>query len=115
MFAGALLTGIVSQRSLQNSPLESSCVIVALIENHSTSKPLKVSPEKSQILSCDTVVANERYITHSVKFKMLNIPLLLARVQLPGLHKEICQYWDSNEHSLFPKATASTHSTAWAT
>ena len=28
---------------------------------YSTSKPLKASPEKSQILSCDTVVANERY------------------------------------------------------
>jgi len=41
--------------------LESSCVIVALIENYSTSKPLKVSPEKSQTLSCDTVVANEWY------------------------------------------------------
>jgi hypothetical protein len=42
--------------------LESSCVVVALIENCSTSKPLKVSPEKSQILSCDAVAANERYI-----------------------------------------------------
>ena len=31
---------------MQNSPLESSCVVVALIENYSTSKPLKVSPEK---------------------------------------------------------------------
>jgi len=31
---------------LQNSPLESSCVVVALVENYSTSKPLKVSPEK---------------------------------------------------------------------
>jgi hypothetical protein len=47
---------------LQNSPLESSCVVVALIENYRTSKPSKVSPEKSQILSCDTIVANERYI-----------------------------------------------------
>ena len=56
VFADALLTGIVSQRSLQNSPLESGCVVVALIENYSTSKPLKVSPEKSQILSCDSVV-----------------------------------------------------------
>jgi hypothetical protein len=46
---------------LQNSPLESSCVVVALIENYSTSKPLKASPEKSHILRCDTVVANERY------------------------------------------------------
>jgi len=28
----------------------------------STSKPLKVSPEKSLILSCDVVVAKERYV-----------------------------------------------------
>jgi len=47
---------------LQNSPLESSCVVVALVENYSTSKPLKVSPEKSHILTFDTVVANERYV-----------------------------------------------------
>ena len=40
----------------------SSCVVVALIENYNISKPLKGSPEKSHILSCDTVVANERYI-----------------------------------------------------
>jgi hypothetical protein len=46
---------------LQNSPLESIYVVVALIENYNTSKPLKVSPEKSQILDCDTVVANEEY------------------------------------------------------
>jgi hypothetical protein len=46
---------------LQNSPLESSCVVVALIENYSTSKPLKVSSEKSLILICDSVVGNERY------------------------------------------------------
>jgi hypothetical protein len=64
-FADPLLTGIVSLRNLQNSPLKSSCVVVALIENYSTSKPLKVSPEKSQILSCDALVANELY-KHSV-------------------------------------------------
>jgi hypothetical protein len=68
MFADALLTGIVSQCSLQNWLLESSCVIVALIENYSTSKPLKASPEKSPILSCGTVVANERY---EVRFERL--------------------------------------------
>ena len=39
---------------MQNSPLESSCVVVALIENYSTSKPLNFSPDKSHILSCDT-------------------------------------------------------------
>jgi len=49
MFANALLTGIVSQCSSQNSPLESSCVVVAPIENYSTSKALNVSPEKLQI------------------------------------------------------------------
>jgi hypothetical protein len=50
---------------MQNLPLDSNCVIVALIEkNYSNSKPLKVSPEKSHILSCDTVVANERYVQH---------------------------------------------------
>jgi hypothetical protein len=43
------------------SPLESSCIVVALIENYSTSKLLKGSPEKSQILSCDSVVAFEQY------------------------------------------------------
>jgi hypothetical protein len=46
---------------LQNSPLESSSVVVALIENYSTSKYLNVSPELSQILSCDIIVANEGY------------------------------------------------------
>jgi hypothetical protein len=45
---------------MQISPLDSSCVVVALKENYSISKHLKVSPEKSQILSCDTVVANGR-------------------------------------------------------
>jgi hypothetical protein len=45
---------------LQDSPLESSCVVVALIENYSTSRPLEVSPEKSHILSDDILVANER-------------------------------------------------------
>jgi hypothetical protein len=48
---------------LQNSTLGSSYVVVAPIENYNTTKPLNVSPEKSQILSCDTVVANERYVT----------------------------------------------------
>ena len=46
--------------------MESSCVVVALIENYSSSKPLKFSPEKSQILSCDSLVANERYGLYSM-------------------------------------------------
>ena len=42
---------------MQNSPLESSCVVVvALIENYNTSKPLNASSEKSHILNCDTAV-----------------------------------------------------------
>ena len=41
--------------------MESSYVVVALIKNYSTSKPLNIPPEKLLILSCDTVVANERY------------------------------------------------------
>ena len=46
----------MSLHSLRNSPLESSFVVVAFTENYSTSKTLKVSPEKSHILSCDTIV-----------------------------------------------------------
>jgi hypothetical protein len=48
---------------LQISLLESGFVFIALIENYSTSEPLKGSPEKSQILSCETLVANERYVS----------------------------------------------------
>jgi hypothetical protein len=45
---------------LQSSPLESSCVVVTLIENYSTSKTFKgfSGKKKSQILSSDTVVAS---------------------------------------------------------
>jgi hypothetical protein len=50
---------------LQNLPLESSCVVVTLIENYSTSKPFKVSPEKSQILSCDAVELSQMSDTAS--------------------------------------------------
>jgi hypothetical protein len=48
--------------------------------------------------------------TNVVSFLML----LLARIQLPGLPKEICREGDSNQCSLFPKATAGICSTAWA-
>ena len=37
-------------------------VVVALVKNYGTSKPLRASPEKSRILSCDTVVAKGRFI-----------------------------------------------------
>ena len=60
MFADALSTGIVSWHSLQNSPLESRCVVVALVENYSTSEPLNLSLEKPHILSCNPLVANDR-------------------------------------------------------
>ena len=54
------------EKQFGNSPLESSCVVVVLIEKYvySTSKPLNVDPEKSLVLSCDTVVANERFDQH---------------------------------------------------
>jgi len=48
--------------------------------------------------------------TNTVYFRRL----LLARVKLPVLLKEICRYWDSNHHNLFPKATGNTRSTTWA-
>ena len=41
--------------------------------------------------------------------------LVLARVPVPWLHKEICRQWDSNQRSLFPKDTPSMHSSAFAT
>jgi hypothetical protein len=81
---------------LQNSPLESSCVVVALTENYSTSKPLNVSPEKSHILSCDTVVANGRYIMELFSVQMQPNPLnnshhmqtnTFVNVSLLNLHK----------------------------
>ena len=50
-------------------PLESSCVVFASTENYNTSKSLHVSPEKSQILSCDTLVAKERYVFYIPVFK----------------------------------------------
>jgi hypothetical protein len=73
---------------LQNSPLESSCVVVALIENYSTSKPLNVSREKSQIFSCDTVVANERYVSQEV-IEQIRSPILnlLFPINFFGLRK----------------------------
>jgi len=41
--------------------------------------------------------------------------IAFSLVQLPGLYKEICRSWDSNQRSLFQKATRSTRSTALAT
>jgi hypothetical protein len=35
--------------------------------NYSISEPLKASPEKSQFVSCDTLVANERSVVHAQK------------------------------------------------
>jgi hypothetical protein len=68
-------------------PLESSCVVVALIAPNSTSKPLNVSPEKSQILSCYTVVANERYILHALPISV--IPLLHEVQKAEGAAKRL--------------------------
>jgi len=36
-----------------------------------------------------------------------------TRLKLPGLQKEICQYWYSNQHSLFPHATDNKRSSTW--
>jgi hypothetical protein len=55
---------------LENSPLESSRVVVALTENYSTSKTLNISPEISLILSCVTVVVNGRYLLHVLYKRM---------------------------------------------
>ena len=58
---------------MQNSPLESSCVVVALKENYNTSKFLKFSPEESQTSICDTVVANERNVKYGDHIKTIII------------------------------------------
>ena len=39
------------------------------LENYST---LKISPEKSQILICDSLVANERYVSSVIYYKVLD-------------------------------------------
>jgi len=48
--------------------------------------------------------------TYTVYFRRL----LATRVQLTGLKKEICRYWNTNQHSLFPTASGYTRSTTWA-
>jgi hypothetical protein len=63
---------------LQNSPLEST-FFVALIENYSTSKPLNFSPEKSQIMSSGTAVANGGYV--------LSTPIYVERNKIKFLAK----------------------------
>jgi hypothetical protein len=73
---------------LQNSPLESSCVVVALIENYSTSKPLNISPEKSQILNCDTVAANEGYVRDKLSHDNTSQPRLSKPQSGSTLHPE---------------------------
>ena len=53
-------------------------------------KPLKVSPQKSQVLSCDTVVANERYVrTNQYGFPVFYIiPFTVSVVQSSGVSRE---------------------------
>jgi hypothetical protein len=64
---------------------EQLCLVFALIENYSTPKPLKVSPEKSQILSCNTLLANEinYLIINTGQYETPNG--LITHVQRPGL------------------------------
>jgi hypothetical protein len=69
--------------------MESSCVAVALIENYSTSKHLKVSPEKSQILSCDTVVPNERYFNKVLKYTSKNIIMFWGMIPCSLVHSNV--------------------------
>ena len=61
-------------------------------------------------LGCRKKYADIRTRTNTVYF----LRLLPARLKLLDLQKEICRYWDSNEHSLFPKATGKKRSTTWA-
>jgi len=61
-------------------------------------------------LGCTKKYADIGTRTNTVYFRRL----LPTRVQLPGLQKEICRYWDSNQHSLIPKANGNTRSTTWA-
>jgi len=58
-------------------------------------------------LGCRKKYADIGTRTNTVYFRRL----LATRLKLPGLQKEICRYWDSNQHSLFQKATANTLST----
>ena len=71
-------------------PMEGSCVVVALRALNSTSKPLNVSPEKSQILSCDPVVANERYVISWYRCQSQIESLLLCKMQrwLAAIYKQ---------------------------
>ena len=61
-------------------------------------------------LGCRKKYAHIGTRTNTVYFRRL----LATRVQLRGLYKEVWRYWDSNQHSLFPKATGITRSTTWA-
>jgi hypothetical protein len=79
---------------LQNSPLESRCVVVECVENYSTSKLLKAPPEKSQILSCDTLVANERCV----------LGTMFAVLLKSGVNKDAVH--NSSKHSLVKENVA---------
>ena len=63
-----------------------------------------------QLHGCRKKYANIGTRTNTFYFRWQ----LLESLKLPGLQKDICRYWDSNQHSLFPNATANTRSTTWA-
>jgi len=69
---------------------ESSCIIAALIENYNISKPLNVSPEKSHILCCDTVVANERYAT--IMFWKVQCKSNFMQDRMECTYGQLCRY-----------------------
>jgi hypothetical protein len=70
---------------LQNSPLDSSCVAVALIENYSTSKTLKVSPKKNHTFWVVTLLSQMSdmsiYVPHSTGslYDTITITILFTR------------------------------------
>jgi hypothetical protein len=45
--------------------------LLHFVEKYITSKTLNVSPEKSLLLSCVTVVANEQYVPFLITFSLL--------------------------------------------
>jgi len=61
-------------------------------------------------LGCRNKYANIGTRNKTVYFRRL----LLASLKLPGLQKDICRNRDSNQHCLFPNATANPLSTTWS-
>jgi len=97
---------------------ETGYMLLVMAENR-VGNPQKLKTDLAitiQPLTLSWVEADSLYKTNTViklEVKVNDGPDLVHR--LPWLDKEICRQWDSNQCSLFPKATASTRSTALAT